>query len=73
MTALEAADGRSISDELAMDALRQTWFEYYDIGYAASWYLARRLNGGPLLSASTPEGLGSAIRADWSRSGQGSA
>ncbi len=67
VTALEAADGRDIRDEIAMDALRRDWFEHYDIGYAANWYLARRLNGGPLLTAGTPAGLESAIRADWAR------
>ncbi len=67
MTALPAEDARDRRDELVMDRIRTEWHGAYDIGYAADAYLGRHLTGGPLLSAATPEGLESAIKADWVR------
>lgn len=56
-------------DALALDELRDAYGTHYDIGYAESVYCAFWLFDGPmdLLTADTPEGLDSAIRADWAR------
>ncbi len=67
VTAQPAADGRDIADDLLMDRIRADWSEIYDLGYAGGSFLARLLIGGDLLSAKTPAGLESAIRADFTR------
>ena len=69
VTAWPAAYSRDVNDELAMDRIRADWFGIFDAGYADGAFLARRITGGVLLSASTPAGLESAIRADWFRQG----
>jgi len=56
------------ADEMTLDALKASgWAGWYDIGFTAGEYYAFRLIGGPLLTARTPAGLESAIRADFSR------
>ena len=68
MTAWQTADGRDMRDELDMDQLRaEPWAAPYDAGYADGAYRAVHLTGGALLTADTPEGLASAIRADIGR------
>jgi hypothetical protein len=68
MTAWPTADGRDIRDEVAMDELRdQPWAKAYDAGFASGAYRAIHLSGGALLTADTPEGLASAIKADVAR------
>ncbi len=67
MTAEPAAEGRDVSDDLLIDALRIYWQGVYDVGYAGGAFLARRITGGDLLTAETPGGLESAIRTDRAR------
>ena len=67
MTAWQTADGLDLRDALTMQSIIATWGETYDVGFTAGAYCARRLTGGPLLTAATPAGLESAIRADYSR------
>ena len=43
------------------------WHGHYDTGEADGEYHAFRLIGGPLITAGTPAGLESAIRADYAR------
>lgn len=62
-----AADDRSVTDALLMDRIRATWQDHYDIGEVRGSFLACRLTGGPLITADTPAGLESAIRADYAR------
>jgi hypothetical protein len=63
-----AAGGLAVSDDLtALDNLAGTWTGLYDVGYADGEFHALRLTGGPLLTADTPGGLDSAIRADFTR------
>ena len=54
-------------DAMALDRLRDAWGAAYDIGHAAGACWAVWLLGGDPMTAATPEGLDSAIRADWSR------
>ena len=68
-----AAAGLDAHAAMALDRLRDTWGAVYDIGHAAGACWAVWLLGGDPLSASTPEGLASAIRADWSRRQQAGA
>lgn len=56
-------------DEMALEALAEVWKPAYDVGFADGSFCAFRWPDGPLLTADTPEGLGSAIRADWARGG----
>ena len=68
MTAWMTDDGRPIRDEIALDDLKaEPWAAPYDIGFAADAYHGVHLTGGALLTADTPEGLASAIRADIAR------
>ena len=62
-----AADARDIHDELVLDQIRDAYSADFDIGYADGAYHARRLAGGPLLTAATPGGLATAIWTDWTR------
>ena len=59
--------GLDAHDAMALDRLRDAWGGVYDVGYASGTCWAAWLLGGDPLSASTPEGLESAIRADWAR------
>jgi hypothetical protein len=52
---------------MTLENVRDSWGGWYDAGLAAGEFWALRLVGAPLLGATTPEGLESAIRADWSR------
>jgi len=55
---------------VALDQLKaEPWAAPYDIGFAADAYHGCRLTGGALLTADTPEGLASAIKADIARRG----
>ena len=58
------------ADLMTLDEIRAAWGQQYDIGYADGAFYSYRLPGGPLLAAHTPEGLESAIRADWTRRGR---
>jgi hypothetical protein len=55
------------ADDMALDGIKAEWGEIYDTGIAGGEYCAFHVTGGRLLTAATPEGLASAIRADWSR------
>jgi hypothetical protein len=55
-------------DELVVDQIRDAYGDRYDIPVADGSPRARRLAGGPLLTASTPGGLASVIWADRARS-----
>ena len=58
------------ADAMTLDKIRDVWEGIYDVGYADGTYrAARSLIAGPLLTARSPEGLESAIRADWARWG----
>jgi hypothetical protein len=54
-------------DEMALEQLAEQWRGTYDIGFAAGACHAFRWPDGPLITAATPAGLDSAIRADWNR------
>jgi hypothetical protein len=54
-------------DALTLESVKDDWGTEYDIGLADGVFLAYRLAGGDLLAADTPEGLESAIRADYTR------
>jgi hypothetical protein len=56
--------GREVDDDLVMDALATKWDGYYKLEVAEDGYHAYRLVP---LTADTPGGLDSAIRADFSR------
>jgi hypothetical protein len=64
VTARTAAGSR---DELVVDQIRDAYGDRYDIPVADGSPRARRLGGGPLLTAATPGGLATAIYADWAR------
>ena len=49
----------------ALETLRRAWGNLYDIGFADCECWARRLEGGDLLTAATPDELSAAIRDDW--------
>lgn len=54
-------------DMLALESLRESWSAFYDIGYAGGAYWMLRLTGGSPMTADTPDGLESVIRADYTR------
>lgn len=55
-----------VDEDRAAEALRVTWGETYDIGFAdAAWHAARLDGTGPLLTGQVPDELAAAIRADW--------
>ena len=66
---IEVSGAWPSADEMTLETVRNTWGGWYDTGMAAGEFWALRLIGGPLLTATTPEGLESAIRADFSRWG----
>jgi len=66
-TAWMAADGLTISDQIALDALAEDLAGLYDVGFSNGEFHAFRLIGGPLITADTLAGIDSAIRADWDR------
>lgn len=53
--------------EMTLAAIAEKWGHWYHLEYAAGMYRATRPDGIILPLACTPEGLDSAIRADWSR------
>ena len=56
----------SVDQDRALEALRLTWSETHDLGFADGAYWAARLDGtGDLLRGRTPDELAAAIRADW--------
>ena len=73
MSGWQAAGGPSPHDRLTLELIRADWSPFYDAGYVDGTYAAMRIAGGDLLSADTPEGLDSAIRADWKRHAKPSA
>lgn len=55
-----------VDQDRAIEALRMTWGEAYDTGFADGVGHAARLNGpGTLLTGRTPDELVAAIRTDW--------
>ena len=57
-----------VDADRAIDALRVTWGEIYDIGFAdGAWHAARLDGTGPLLTAQVPDELAAALRADYTR------
>ena len=68
-----AVSGRGVFDvdeERATEALRLTWGQAYDIGFAGGTWRARRRDGhGTLMTGTTPDELNRAIRADWTGRG----
>ena len=67
MTARTAAGSRDTRDELVLDQIREAYGAQYDVPFADGAPRARRLGGGPLLTAATPGGLATAIYADWAQ------
>ncbi len=55
------------ADEITLQSISAAWGTVYDCGYAHGVYWARRHDAEHLLSAGTPAGLESAIRADYAR------
>jgi hypothetical protein len=55
------------ADEIALEELREAYEPIYDLGIADGMLCAWRWPDGPLITAATPDGLESAIRADWGR------
>lgn len=55
------------ADEIALEELRPTWGPVYDLGIADGMFCAFRWPDGPLLTATTADGLDSALHADWAR------
>ena len=62
VTARLVVDSRDTRDVL--DQVRLAYGADWDIGFAGGVYCARRLAGGPLLTADTPGELAAAIWAD---------
>ena len=58
--------GREVDDDLVMDGLADRWAGYYKLAVAGDEYRAYRLFP---LTADTPGGLDSLIRADAARNG----
>ncbi len=54
-------------DALLLQQVKDDWAGCYDVGYADGEYYAFRLIGGEPLTADTPAGIDSAIRADFVR------
>jgi hypothetical protein len=54
-------------DQLLIEQIQADWAGIYDVGYAAGEFWAFRLIGGQPLTADTPAGIESAIRADFVR------
>ena len=54
-----------IHDDLVLEQIRDAYAGLFDIGYACGAYHARRLTGGPLLTAATPGELATAIWVNW--------
>jgi hypothetical protein len=57
-----------VDQDRAIEVLRMTWGDMYDVGFADGAWRAARLDGsGVLLTGQTPDELAAAIRADWGR------
>jgi hypothetical protein len=57
-----------VDQDRAIEVLRRTWGDMYDVGFADGAWRAARLDGSGLqLTGQTPEKLAAAIRADWGR------
>ena len=61
------AGRRDPLDPIAISHLAAFWHGVFEVFEGESDYRARRLTGGPVLTADTPVGLESAIRAAWAR------
>jgi len=55
-----------VDEDRALDALRMTWGDTYDIGYAHPRWVAHQRDGERrVMAAETPDELNRAIRAEW--------
>jgi hypothetical protein len=63
-------DGRrhgvfDVDEDRALDALRMSWGDVYDIGHEYDRWVARRRDGRGALTASTPDELNRQMRVGW--------
>ena len=59
-----------VDEDRALEALRLSWGDAYDIGFErGAWIAASTHAGGRTFTAETPDALNVAIRADWAREG----
>lgn len=70
MTVLPSADNLDVRAALTLQDIIIQWGDYYLIEYNGGKYRATRPDGRELPEADTPEGIESAIRADYSRWGK---
>ena len=55
-----------VDEDRALDALRMSWGDVYDIGHEYDWWVASRRDGrGGTLTGSTPDELNRQMRAGW--------
>ena len=55
-----------VDEDRALDALRMSWGDVYDIGHEHDrWVASRRDGRGGTLTGSTPDELNRQMRADW--------
>jgi hypothetical protein len=55
-----------VDEDRALDALRMSWGDVYDIGHEYDRWVASRLDGrGGALTGSTPDELNRQMRAGW--------
>lgn len=54
-----------VDEDRALDALRMSWGDVYDIGHEHDRWVARRRDGRGALTASTPDELNRQMRAGW--------
>jgi hypothetical protein len=55
-----------VNEGRALDALRMSWGDVYDIGHEYDQWVASRRDGrGGTLEGATPDALNRALRADW--------
>ena len=62
--------GRTAVDDhtrLVLDQIQETWGGLYRCDLTGGMYHARKITGGPQLTASTPGGLAAAIWDNWTR------
>ena len=55
-----------VDEDRALDALRMSWGDVYDIGHEhGQWVASRRDDRGGTLTGSNPDELNRQMRADW--------
>jgi hypothetical protein len=54
-----------VDEDRALDALRLSWGDAYDIGHEYDRWVASRRDGRGTLEGATPDALNRALRADW--------